>query len=165
MKNTPVRELMERTLIKASPNDSLFEASRKMRDGSCGCLLVGSRDNIAGVITDRDIVIRAIAEGLDPAQEKVGDFMTPAVRTCRETDTLSDVARKMRQHGISRMIVVDDRGRATGFLSFGKIIRMHTDPEEMTEVIALSTGRYGRRDAEVAPREGSVEYLLRHGDY
>ncbi len=141
MKNTQVKELMEKTLMKISPDDSLYEASKKMKDAGCGCLAVGTRSKLEGVITDRDIVIRAIAEGRDPTEESVRDYMSPVVKVCRDNDTLAEAAKKMRDHRISRLVVMDNKGKPCGVLSFGKILRTHSDPEEMTEVIAFATGR------------------------
>ena len=75
MNNTQVKDLMEKTLTKISSEDSLYEASKKMKEANCGCLPVGTRDKLEGVITDRDIVTRCIAEGHNPADKKVWDYM------------------------------------------------------------------------------------------
>ena len=70
MQNTQVKDVMAKDIVMISPDDTLQQAACKMQEADCGVLPVGTKDNIAGVITDRDIVIRAVCKGLDPASEK-----------------------------------------------------------------------------------------------
>lgn len=143
MQSTAVKELMEEQIITVSPDDSLAEAARKMKEANCGCLPVGAANKPEGIITDRDIVVRAIAENLDPADEKVRDYMTYAVKTCKTGDTLAEAAEKMREHGVSRLIVTDGDDHAIGLISFGRILRNHDDTDEIAAVLACAVGRNG----------------------
>jgi len=141
MQNTQVKELMEDQIVMVSPDDTLAEASKKMKSSNCGFLPVGKANKPEGVITDRDIVIRAIALGKDPAMTKVQDCMTEMVATCKNDDTLMDVASKMREHGVSRLVVLDRDNTMCGVLSFGRILRNHDDQEEVSDVVACVSGR------------------------
>ena len=140
MQNTPVKELMTRKPILVRADDTLQEAACKMRDADCGILPVGTEDSLQGIITDRDIVMRAVAQGKNPAKEKVGDYMTKQVCTCIESDTLEDAARNMHQNRISRLVVKNKLGKVTGILSFGSILRNDARPEELVSIIKHAAG-------------------------
>jgi CBS domain-containing protein len=141
MQNTLVRDIMTENPIVISPDETLQEAAQKMKEYDCGFLPVGSRDKVVGAITDRDIVVRVVAEGGDASKIKVGDAMTNLVCACRPDDTLADAAAKMRDDAVSRLVVVDDGNKIKGVLSFGHILRKHADREEINEVVGCLTGR------------------------
>ena len=141
MRHTKVKDIMETNIIMVSPDDTLTEASRKMQEANCGCLPVGTGDKIEGVITDRDIVIRALAEGEDPAEKRVREYMTAYIRACDENDTLADAAEKMNAHNVSRLLVVDGNNHICGILTFGRIIRSHSNEREISNVVGVATGK------------------------
>jgi CBS domain-containing protein len=121
-----------------------------MKEANCGCLPVGIGAKPQGVITDRDIVVRALAEGKNPAEAKVADFMTDTVESCSIDDSLADVAGKMRDMGVGRLLVVDRDDTACGIITFGRILRNHDDAEEISVVVASATGRTADMPAPVA---------------
>jgi CBS domain-containing protein len=141
MQSTQVKDLMEKTLVMANPDDTLEEASRKMKENDCGYLPVGTEDKLAGVITDRDIVVRAIAGGADPVEEKVRDYMTTLVHSCHAEDTLAQAAETMHENNVSRLVVLDEKDKVCGILSFGRILRDHDDIDEVKEIVASATGK------------------------
>jgi CBS domain-containing protein len=141
MANKQVKELMETDLELISPDATLEEAARKMKECGCGFLPVGSDDAPEGIITDRDIVVRAIAEGKDPGEEKVRDVMTDEVCACKETDMLEDAARVMSENNVSRLVVKDNEGRICGILTFGRMIRSNDNKQETSEVVETATGK------------------------
>lgn len=141
MKTTKVKELMTRDPKVVNPEATLKQAAEMMRDIDCGVLPVGSESKLEGMITDRDIVIRAIAEGKDPATEKVKSCMTDAAHACSENATLSEAAEKMNDYNVSRLIVQDDAGRMTGILTFGAILRKNRDEEETSNVVQYAVGK------------------------
>lgn len=142
MQRTQVKMLMTADPIVISPETTLQEAARRMERADCGVLPVGEGDKLEGVITDRDIVVRAIAKGKDPTHEKVKDYMSKEVFSCQETDTLEQAADRMCTHQVTRLLVKDERGKITGILSFGAILRKDTNMEEISKVIQHATGRY-----------------------
>lgn len=139
MHNTKVKDLMTSDPILITSESSLKEAAAKMKDVDCGVLPVGTKDKVEGIITDRDIVIRAIAKGKDPAKEKVKDYMTAKVYACNEDDYLEDAADKMREHKVSRLIVRNKQGKVAGILSFGGILRKNADADEVANVVKHAT--------------------------
>ncbi len=124
-----------------SPDSTLEEACIRMKDVDCGALPVGSYDGVEGVITDRDIVVRAIAAGVDPAIALVRDYMTSQVHTCTETSTLQDAAALMHKHNVSRLLIKNEAGVVTGILSFGHILRGKADDQTVTDVVCHAVGR------------------------
>lgn len=105
----------------AQPGDSLQQAAAKMRDLDVGSLPVCDGQHLRGAITDRDITIRATAKGVDPSQTKVEEVMTPDVVYCYETDTVATAARKMQEHQIRRIHVVNGDKELVGITSLGEL--------------------------------------------
>ena len=141
MMQKQVKDLMESNAVLIDPGATLAEAARKMKDIDCGFLPVGSGDSPEGIITDRDIVIRAIAEGRDPGRERVRDYMTAEICACRESDTLEGAAKAMNENSVSRLVVEDNAGKICGVLTFGRIIRSNDDKAETSNVVEQATGK------------------------
>ena len=141
MQTRQVKEIAVSNPILINPDATLQEAAMKMKDMNCGFLPVGNGGEPEGIITDRDIVIRAISEGKNPVKEKVRDYMTPEVCSCSETDSLEDAANAMRENQVSRLVVKDEDGNVCGVLSFGHIIRSNDNSEEIMTVVSCATGK------------------------
>lgn len=135
MRNTKVKELMTPRPAIVDPSATLYEAAEIMKNINCGILPVGTEDKVEGMITDRDIVIRAISDGKNPLMEKVRAYMTKNVFGCNEDDFLEDAAEKMHNNNVSRLIVRDHDGNMTGILSFGSILRRTADVHEIVNVV------------------------------
>jgi CBS domain-containing protein len=106
----------------ASPGTTLREAAQKMKDLDVGALpICGSDDRLAGIISDRDITIRAVADGLDPTTAKIGDNMSPGIIYCFEDQDVSDAAHMMEQNQIRRLVVLNRDKRLVGIVSLGDL--------------------------------------------
>lgn len=138
---TKVKELMRENPVIISADATLKEAAQKMKDEDCGVLPVGSWERLEGIITDRDIVVRAVAEGTDAAEMRVSDCMTTDVFYCNLDDTLSQAAEQMREHDVSRLVVKDKSGMACGILTFGCILRKNESLKEIGKVIECAVGK------------------------
>lgn len=138
--STQVKDIMRKNPVLISPNSTLQDAAKKMRDIECGVLPVGIEDKLEGIITDRDIVTRAVSRGKNIAKELVKDYMTPELYSCNETDTLEKAVDKMRTHKINRILVRDVAGKLTGILSFGGILRRNKDDKEVANVVKHAMG-------------------------
>ena len=115
-----VRELMTHDLRTVAPDSTLTEAAREMRDGDVGPLLILDGDAPFGILTDRDIVVRAIAEGRAADSTKVGDIATRGVIGI-DADQKGDAAAElMREHDIRRLLVTEG-GRPVGIVSIGDL--------------------------------------------
>ncbi len=135
MRNRKIKELMTDKPCIIEPDSTLQEAARMMVDLDCGFLPVCRQDDVIGIITDRDIVIRAISRGLDPTKEKVINHMTHECYACREDDYLEDAAEKMREHKVSRLIVRNAKAQLSGDLSLRGIFRRNSDTKEVANVV------------------------------
>jgi len=118
-----------------SPNTTLQQAAQVMMDTNAGVLPVGIDGKVEGIITDRDIVVRAISIGKDPANEKIADFMTTEIYSCKEDDSISDAAALMKKKKITRLAVMNGDDKFAGILSFGHIFRTDANAEESADAI------------------------------
>ncbi|MEA2268051.1 MAG: hypothetical protein QOD55_1261 [Solirubrobacteraceae bacterium] len=115
-----IREVMTADPRTVDPDATLVDAAREMRDGDVGALVVVDGGAVAGVVTDRDIVVRAIADGRDPSATKVRDVATMNPVTLTVDQTVEDAIRVMREQDIRRIPVVQD-GRPAGIVSLGDL--------------------------------------------
>ncbi len=136
-----VQSVMKYNPEVISPENTLKEAAQKMAKIGCGVLPVATKETPLGVITDRDIVIRALAKGKDVATEKVRDYMTSDVFFCEAEDTLEEAAEQMHTNHVSRLVVIDSGGKISGILSFGCILRKHPDLQEITSIVSCAVGK------------------------
>jgi CBS domain-containing protein len=127
-----IREVMTTHVECIRPEASLLDAARKMKKFDIGPLPVcGDNDRLVGMVTDRDIVVRAIADGRDLEETKVQDIMTPEVHYCMENHDVEHVARLMRDRQVRRLVVLNDDRRLVGIVSLGDLA-VETGDEEMT---------------------------------
>lgn len=150
MSHFKVKDLMSLDTVIIEPEQTLADAALRMKETGCGILPVGrSPERIEGVITDRDIVIRALALGRDPCRETVRNYMTERVIVCDEDDSLETAADKMHAHQVSRLIVKDKHGELSGILTFGTILRREVDENDLASIVKHAIrpqeGRYGDR--------------------
>jgi len=118
-----VAEAMTRDVRVARPDQSIQEAARMMADVDAGILPVGEGDRLVGMITDRDIAIRAVAEGKGP-QTPIRDVMSPEVKYCFEDDDTDEVARNMAEIQVRRLPVVNRDKRLVGIIALGDLAVM-----------------------------------------
>ena len=117
-----VHEIMTPGVGCTHPTATLLESAQKMRDLNVGPLPVcGDDDRLAGIITDRDIAVRAVAEGRDPKTTLVRDVMTPGIIHCYEDEDVSDAAHLMEQNQVRRLVVLNRNKRMVGILSLGDL--------------------------------------------
>jgi len=112
-----VREIMNDTLESILPSASLREAALKMRDLNLGSLPVAEDGKLVGMITDRDICCRGVADGFDPATTAVREIMSREVTFCFSDDTVTHAARQMGTLHIRRLPVLNHDKSIAGFLS------------------------------------------------
>jgi CBS domain-containing protein len=113
-----VKEAMSSNVKIANPGQSIREAARLMAELDCGCLPVGEGDRLVGMITDRDIAVRAVAQGMS-MRTAVRDIMSPEVKYCFEDAELDKVAQNMGDIQVRRLPVVNQDKRLVGILSLG----------------------------------------------
>jgi CBS domain-containing protein len=118
-----VQQAMHAGAQWVEPGTPLLELARLMRDHNIGAIPIGENDRLVGMVTDRDIVCRGLATGLDLANATARDVMTKGVFYCREAQEVSDAAHTMEQNKVRRLPVINDDKRLVGVLSVGDISR------------------------------------------
>lgn len=144
------RDIMTRNLTVAVRETTLQEVASMMRDSDAGVIPVVESSNesnanhqgrLVGIITDRDIVIRAVADGRDITTTKAEEIMTNELYTALADDRIFDVIRKMGDKQIRRMPVVDEEGNLCGIVSMADIALETEDDKELAEVLEeISSG-------------------------
>jgi CBS domain-containing protein len=112
-----VKDIMSSPCEKIDFKATIAQAAQKMKSSDVGVLPVEKGDEIVGVITDRDIVLRVLAEKMDPDTTAVNKIMSSDVMTCYEDDDIRDAARLMEDNQIRRLIVLDRNDSICGILS------------------------------------------------
>lgn len=116
-----LRDVMTRDVVMCPPDAILVEAARRMRDEDVGALPVGEGDRLEAMVTDRDIVMRAVAEARSPAETRVAEVCSVGVVSCREDDSLEDAADIMAEHQIRRLPIVTDDNRLIGIVALADV--------------------------------------------
>jgi CBS domain-containing protein len=111
------------------PSATLAEVARIMRDDGVGAVVVVENGAAAGLVTDRDIVVRAVADGRDPNSSSIGEVASRDLRTLTPDQDVEDAIRLMREWDVRRVVVVQD-GRPVGILSIGDLA-IERDPDSL----------------------------------
>lgn len=130
-----ISEVMSADVQTISPDATIEEAAQEMRDGDFGLMPVGDEEQLLGVITDRDIAIRAIAEGRD-AETPVREVMSEGVVWAYEDDSIEDAAQVMSDHQIRRLPIVDADQRLVGIVSLGDFAVDGSDIAPVVEALS-----------------------------
>ncbi len=130
-----VKQVMTPYVECVSPSTTIQEAAEKMKSMDVGALLVCDNEQIVGVVTDRDIAIRAAATGADTSVTPVQDIMTPHVATCFEEQDVADAAEIMKQKQIRRLAVLNHVSRLVGIVSLGDLALRQDDKTLVAETL------------------------------
>jgi CBS domain-containing protein len=122
-----VEEVMSRSLKCITPDTTLAEAASIMRELDVGVLPVGHAGNPTGMLTDRDIVIRAIAENKDPANTLASEVITPRVCTVYADQDVEQASELMSREQVRRLLVLDRQRTPVGVISLGDLTRGSAD--------------------------------------
>lgn len=121
-------------VFSAHPDESIMATVHKLKDQEIGTLLVIDRDDIAGIISERDIVRGIAAHGIGALDKQVRDLMVKNVITCKPSDSLSKVMEIMTDHGFRHLPVVED-GKLKGLISIKDAVKFYI--EDLQNMIAL----------------------------
>jgi CBS domain-containing protein len=116
-----VREIMTPAVDLVSPDMPLIDAAKLMRDDDIGFLPIGENDRLVGTVTDRDIAVRGVAAGVNNAEAKLRDVMSPELVYCFENQDAGEAAALMADHQVRRLPVLNRDKRLVGVLSIGDI--------------------------------------------
>jgi CBS domain-containing protein len=116
-----VKDVMHKGAEWVTPQTALADVAKKMRDLDIGAIPVGENDRLIGMVTDRDITCRGVANGGDCSKLTAWDVMSKGIIYCNDTEDLEDALRIMEQKQVRRLPVINDKKRMVGMLSLGDI--------------------------------------------
>lgn len=122
-----IEEVMTPMPVTVQANDSILEVAHRMRDEDIGDVIVCENTKVCGIVTDRDIVVRALAEGRDPNSTKIAEICSKDLTTVSPGDPIEQAVRLMREKSIRRLPVLDG-DRPVGIVSIGDLAQ-DRDPE------------------------------------
>jgi CBS domain-containing protein len=117
-----VREAMHKGVEWAGPDSPIIELAKLMLKHDVGAIPIGENDQVIGIVTDRDIVCRGLAEkDFDPDAATARDMMTPGIHCCSDDDDLANAVRRMEELKVRRLPVINKDKRMVGILSLGDV--------------------------------------------
>ena len=141
-----VRDVMTADPACCEPGTDLRQVARMMEENDCGCIPVVSHEHsseVVGVVTDRDIVMRAVAQGRNPLDMKAEEVMSSPVVTAKPEESVEDCCVKMEEKQVRRIPVVDDSGDCCGIVAQADIAT-RSGQDEAGEVVSEVSKRTGR---------------------
>jgi CBS domain-containing protein len=124
-----ISEVMTRHVEIVEPEATLKDAAQLMDDQDVGALPVCDNDRLVGIITDRDIIVRAVSAGVDPNRSRVADSMTSPILYCFDDQDSDEVHRMMEEKKVRRLPVLDRSRRMIGIVSQSDLILGHSEHE------------------------------------
>ena len=132
-----VHEVMTSDPRTLEQGASLIEAARIMKEDDVGAVIVTDRDSVHGLITDRDIVVRALAEGKSPGDTPVGEVASTDITALEPEDSIDEAIRQMRAQHIRRIPVIEG-GKPRGILSIGDLALERDQESALAEISAAA---------------------------
>lgn len=118
-----IETIMSRYVEFAAPGDTASALAEMMGELDVGALPIGTEEDLLGVVTDRDILYRVVAKGLDPKSVTARDILSAPVVACRPEDSLRDAAELMAAHRVRRLGVTREDGRVVGWVTMADLSR------------------------------------------
>ena len=131
-----LKDVMSRDVQVISPDDPIQEAAQQMRAGNFGMMPVGENDRMVGAISDRDIAIRVVADGMDPGSTRVRDVMSEGIVWAYEDDSVDLAAKLMSEHQIRRLPILNADKRLVGIVALGDFAVESADIDVAAEALA-----------------------------
>jgi len=138
MNRKKCRAIMTEDVVVSTPENTVYEVAQLMKTEDIGPVLVVDNEQsktLVGIVTDRDLVLKVIAEGHDAQATRVGDVMSKKLVTCYADDDVDIAMKAMAQFQLRRIPVVEDNMRLVGIISQADIATRVNEPEETAEVV------------------------------
>ncbi len=132
------RDVMTKDLIYASPQDTVSHVAQLMKREDIGPVLIVDNEEskrLVGIVTDRDLALKVVAEGRDPQTTTVEEVMSRKLITCRPDDDIENAMKAMAQYQLRRIPVVEDDNRLVGIISQADVATRVDEPEKTAEVV------------------------------
>lgn len=135
---TTCRDVMTRNPVSASPGDTVASVAQLMKQRDIGPVPIvedKSSNRLVGIVTDRDLALKVVADGRDPNTTLVRDVMTRDVVTCREDDEIEQTLEAMSSHQLRRIPVVDSNDMLVGIIAQADVATRMNQPEKTGEMV------------------------------
>lgn len=138
-------------LVVLNPNSSVLEAARAIEQNRIGAVVVQDRGRVVGIVTDRDLAVRALARALDPSATKIADVMTPSPSTLSPSDSNADAIRLMQERNVRRIPIVEGE-RVVGMVTLDDLLLDEAAPlEELAAIVQAQIGEGGPAPSDRSP--------------
>lgn len=134
MATQTVADVMTDRVVALAADAPVREAAEAMRDNDIGDVIVLDEGKVRGIVTDRDLVVRVVAERLDPTDAHLADVCSANVIAARPDTTVDDAVRAMRERAVRRLPVVDSEGRPVGVVSLGDLARAQAPQSALADI-------------------------------
>lgn len=138
MNTKKCRDIMTQDLVYSWPEDPVSKVAQLMKKQDIGPVLIVDNDQrrkLVGIVTDRDLALKVVAEGRDPKTTKVEEVMSRKLVTCHADDNVENALKAMAQYQLRRIPVVDDNNRLVGIISQADVATRVDEPEKTAEVV------------------------------
>jgi CBS domain-containing protein len=155
-----VADVMTRGVDPVDPTATVQQAARQMAEFDIGAVLIGTEERLEGILTDRDIILRVVVDGRNPAEVIVRDVMSSTIYGCRPDDAVEAAFAEMRERQIRRMPVLDESGKPLGVVTLSDLSKAISGPEQVQEKLReISEPHRARKSADDRdqPTEGAPE--------
>jgi CBS domain-containing protein len=129
-----IKDVMTPDPVCVDPHDTAADAARRMRDVDSGAILVTEEGHLRGLLTDRDIVVRAIADGRDPSQVEVQEICSADIESLRPDDDVDRAVQLMRDRHVRRIPVVDEGDHPVGIVSIGDLALAREEHSALADI-------------------------------
>jgi CBS domain-containing protein len=130
-----VKDIMSSPVEEIRSDATISQAARMMQMSDIGVLPIMKDGDVVGVLTDRDIAIRVVAEGLDPQETSVSEVMSSEIICCSEDSSMEDAATLMEENQVHRLLVLSGANRVSGIISIADIVRRISDDHLIHEIL------------------------------
>lgn len=138
-------------LVVLNPNSSVLDAARAIEQNRIGAVVVQDRGRVVGVVTDRDLAVRALGRALDPNTTKIAEVMTPSPLTLTPADSRADAIRLMQERNVRRIPLIEG-GRLVGMVTLDDLLLDEAAPfEELAAIVQAQIGEGGPADTARSP--------------
>lgn len=139
----PIRDLAREQVVSATPETSVSELAQLMRDENVGSVLITNDERSVGIVTDRDLTTRLLAEETDPSTQTAKDVMSESLCTASPETGFYEAAQLMSEHGVRRLPVCDDDGTPTGIITADDLSELLADEhQQLASVIQAQRPPY-----------------------
>ena len=135
-----VKDAMHKQALWREPTTALTDIAKLMKTEDIGCVPIGENDRLVGMVTDRDIAVRGVANGGDLNSKTARDVMTDDIVYCKEDEEISDAVHLMENKQLRRLPVINDEKRLVGMLSLGDVA--HAASQSLTGELTKSVSAH-----------------------